>query len=108
MEIQCSVCSNFLVPIFIEPIAYIHSDEKSIIMSTNPVAIYSCAAVALSMLIHLRLSVISRIFPVVFKVPKNSLTTKKQTIKFFVCKMSKSVKSKLYHIENSKTRGQTV
>ena len=36
-------------------------------------------------------------------IPLNSLTTKKQTTKF-----SKSFKSKLYHIENSKTRGQTV
>ena len=31
----------------------------------------------------------------------NSLTTEKQTTKF------SSAKSKLYHIENSKTRGQT-
>ena len=28
--------------------------------------------------------------------------------KMFVCKVSKNVKSKLKHIENSKTRGQTV
>ena len=28
--------------------------------------------------------------------------------KMFVCKFSKNFKSKLYHIENSKTRGQTV
>ena len=28
--------------------------------------------------------------------------------KIFVCKFSKNVKSKLYYIENSKTRGQTV
>ena len=28
--------------------------------------------------------------------------------KVFVCKLSKNVKSKLYYIENSKTRGQTV
>ena len=28
--------------------------------------------------------------------------------KIFVCKFSKHVKSKLYYIENSKTRGQTV
>ena len=28
--------------------------------------------------------------------------------KFFGYKLSKNVKSKLYHIENSKTRGQTV
>ena len=28
--------------------------------------------------------------------------------KIFVCKFSKNVKSKLYHIENSKTRRQTV
>ena len=60
----------------------------------------------------------------------NSLTTNKQTTKFssanfqkmlspsynyqkadnkiFVCKFSKNIKSKLYHIENSKTRGQTI
>ena len=35
----------------------------------------------------------------------NSSTTKKQTTKIFVCKFSKKFKSKLYHIENSKTRG---
>ena len=28
--------------------------------------------------------------------------------KIFVCQFSRNVKSKLYHIENSKTRGQTV
>ena len=28
--------------------------------------------------------------------------------KIFVCKFSKNVKTKLYHDENSKTRGQTV
>ena len=28
--------------------------------------------------------------------------------KIFVCKFSKNVKSKLYHIQNSTTRGQTV
>ena len=28
--------------------------------------------------------------------------------KLFVCKFSKNVNSKLYHIENSKTRGLTV
>ena len=28
--------------------------------------------------------------------------------KFFVCKWSKSVKFKLYHVENSKTKRQTV
>ena len=28
--------------------------------------------------------------------------------KIFICKFSKKFKSKLYHIENSKTRGQTV
>ena len=28
--------------------------------------------------------------------------------KIFICKLSKSVNSNLYHIENSKTRGQTV
>ena len=28
--------------------------------------------------------------------------------KIFVCKFSKNVNSKLYHIENSNTRGQTV
>ena len=38
----------------------------------------------------------------------NSLTTKKADDKIFVCKFSKKVRAKLYHIENSKTRGQTV
>ena len=38
----------------------------------------------------------------------NSLPTKKQTIKFFVCKFSRNVKSKLYQIDNSKARVQTV
>ena len=39
----------------------------------------------------------------------SSLTTEKAYDKIFVCKFSKkNVKSKLYHIENSKTRGQTV
>ena len=28
--------------------------------------------------------------------------------KMFICKFSKNVKSKIYHTENSKTRGQTV
>ena len=37
----------------------------------------------------------------------NYLTAKKADDKIFVCKVSKIVKSKLYHIENSKTRGQT-
>ena len=37
----------------------------------------------------------------------NFLTTKKQVTIFF-CKFSKNIKSKLYHTENSKTRGQTV
>ena len=41
-------------------------------------------------------------------VEVNSLTTEKQTTKFSVCKFSENVKSKLYHTENSKTRGQTV
>ena len=38
----------------------------------------------------------------------NSLTTKKQMTKFFVCNFSKNFKSKLYHFRNWKTRGQTV
>ena len=38
----------------------------------------------------------------------NSLTTKKQTIKFLSADVQKNVKSNLYHSENSKTRGQTV
>ena len=38
----------------------------------------------------------------------NSFATKKADDKIFACKLSKNVKSKLYHIENSKTRGQTV
>ena len=36
-----------------------------------------------------------------------TLTTKEQTTIFF-CKFSKNVKSKLYYIGNSKTRGETV
>ena len=38
----------------------------------------------------------------------NSLTTKKQMTKFLYAKFKKWVKSKLYHIKNSKTRGQKV
>ena len=38
----------------------------------------------------------------------NSLITKKQMTKFLSANFQKNVKSKLYHIENSKTRGQTV
>ena len=38
----------------------------------------------------------------------NSLTTKKKTTKFSSANFPKNVKSKLYHIGNSKTRGQTV
>ena len=38
----------------------------------------------------------------------NSLTTNKQTTKFSSFFLKKNVKSKLYHIENSKTRGKTV
>ena len=33
-------------------------------------------------------------------------TNQKADDKIFVCKFSKNIKSKLYHIENSKTRGQ--
>ena len=37
----------------------------------------------------------------------NTLTINKQTINFFVCEfLKKYVKSKLYHIESSKTRGR--
>ena len=38
----------------------------------------------------------------------NSLTTKKAEDKIFICKFSKNAKSKQYHIDNLKTRGQTV
>ena len=38
----------------------------------------------------------------------NSLTTKKQTTKFSSGNFKKHVKSKLYKIENSKSRGRTV
>ena len=38
----------------------------------------------------------------------NYLTTEKQTTKFSSAIFQKNVKSKPYHIENSKTRGQTV
>ena len=37
----------------------------------------------------------------------NSLTTKKQATQFASANFQKNVKSKLYYIENSKTRGQT-
>ena len=37
-----------------------------------------------------------------------ALRYQKADNKIFICKFSKKVKSKLYHIENSKTRGQTV
>ena len=38
----------------------------------------------------------------------NSLTTEKQTTEFSSANFQKKFKSKLYHTENSKTRGQTV
>ena len=38
----------------------------------------------------------------------NSLSAKMQTTKFYSCRFSKNVNSELYHIENSKTRGQRV
>ena len=38
----------------------------------------------------------------------NALTTKKQMTKFSSANFQKNVKSKLYQIENSKMRGQTV
>ena len=38
----------------------------------------------------------------------NSLTTEKQTTKFSSANFQKNFKSKLCHIENSKTREQTV
>ena len=38
---------------------------------------------------------------------RNYLTTEKQTTKFPSASLKKNVKSKLYHIENSKTRGKT-
>ena len=37
-----------------------------------------------------------------------TLTTKRQTTKFSSANFSKNIKYKLYYIENSKTRGQTV
>ena len=37
-----------------------------------------------------------------------TLTTEKQTTKFSSANLKKKVKSKLYHIDNSKTIGQTV
>ena len=40
--------------------------------------------------------------------PIYSLTTNKQTTKFSSANFQKNIKSKLNHIENSKTRGQTV
>ena len=38
----------------------------------------------------------------------NSLTTKKQMTKVLSANFKKNVKSKQYHIENLKTRGQTM
>ena len=38
----------------------------------------------------------------------NSLSIEKQTTKFSSANFQKKIKSKLYHIEYSKTRGQTV
>ena len=38
----------------------------------------------------------------------NSVNTKKQMTKFTTTNFKKKFKSMLYHIENSKTRGQTV
>ena len=38
----------------------------------------------------------------------NSFNYQKAEDKSFICKFSKNVKSKIYHIENRKTRGQTV
>ena len=37
----------------------------------------------------------------------NSLTTKKADDKIFVCKFSKNINSKLYHIENSNIHGRS-
>ena len=41
-------------------------------------------------------------------MPSLSLYLPKADDKIFVCKFSKNVKSKLYHIEKSKTIGRTV
>ena len=38
----------------------------------------------------------------------NSFSTKKADDTIYVCKISMSILSKVYHIENSKTRQQTV
>ena len=38
----------------------------------------------------------------------NTLTAKKQATKFSSSNLKKNVESKLYHIETSKTRGQSV
>ena len=38
----------------------------------------------------------------------NALTTKKQATNISSANFQKNVKSRLYHVENSKTRGQTV
>ena len=43
-----------------------------------------------------------------YKIIFTLLSAKKADDKIFVCKFSKNVKSKLYHIVNSMTRGPTV
>ena len=40
--------------------------------------------------------------------PFNSLSAKTADDKFYICKFSKNISSKLYQIGNSKTRGQIV
>ena len=52
-------------------------------------------------------------FHSIFTFPKMILTIEpfnypKADDKIFVCELSKNVQSKLYHVENSKIRGQTV
>ena len=47
------------------------------------------------------------VFAICYNTPFNSLTTKELTT-VFICKFSKNVQSKVYYIETSKTREQTV
>ena len=44
----------------------------------------------------------------IFRLDGKIGTTKKQATKFSSANFQKMFKSKLYHIENSRTRGQTV
>ena len=57
---------------------------------------------------HFLVRIQGTIWHTVYYDPFNFLITEKQTTKFSSANFKKNVKSKLYHIENSKTGGQTV